>query len=63
MTNATGQFTLQNIPPATYKIFAIAPVDMATFFDPSVMKKFESNAQNVTVAESSSVTVRLKVLR
>ena len=63
MTEASGQFTLQGVPPGSYKAFAIDPAEMTSFFDPAVMQKFEPRGQAVNVAESSNLTVDLRVIR
>jgi len=62
MTDASGQFRLQGVPPGSYKAFAIDPSEMTSFFDPAVIQKFEPRGQAVNVAESSNLTVDLKVI-
>ena len=63
LTGIDGKFSLKDVPTGSYKIFALSPSDAASFFDPAVMKRFEAAAPSVTVAASSSQTVKLKVLR
>jgi protocatechuate 3,4-dioxygenase beta subunit len=61
VTNASGQFTMRNVPPGSYTVFAADPQD-GSIFDPAVMAKLEQKGQRVTVTNSSNITLSLKLL-
>jgi len=61
-TGPNGQFTFPSVPPGSYKIFAFENVEPFSWFDPSVLAQYEAQGRPVTVAESSNVTLDLKVI-
>jgi hypothetical protein len=61
ITDAGGQFTLRNVPPGSYTVFAADPQD-GSILDPAVLSKLEQRGQRVTVATSSNITLSLKLL-
>lgn len=58
-----GKFSLANLPPGEYKLFAFEEVDTATASDPEFLKKFEERAGNVKIGEGESKSVSLKQIR
>jgi protocatechuate 3,4-dioxygenase beta subunit len=59
----SGKFTLANLPPGEYKVFAFEEVETATASDPEFLKKFEDRAGNVKIGEGESKSVTLKQIR
>jgi hypothetical protein len=62
VTDARGTFTLRNVPPGTYRAFAVDSTLMQSFFDPAIMQKLEPSGRSLTVSSSASVNVNLKVI-
>jgi Carboxypeptidase regulatory-like domain len=62
ITNATGQFTFPSVPPGSYKAFAWENVERFSWFDPTVLARFEPQGLHTTVNASSDVTLDLKVI-
>jgi protocatechuate 3,4-dioxygenase beta subunit len=58
-----GKFSIANLPPGEYKIFAFEEVDMATASDPEFLKKFEDRAGSVKIGEGESKSLSLKQIR
>lgn len=58
-----GKFSLANLPPGEYKLFAFEEIDTATASDPEFLKKFEDRAVNVKIGEGESKSVSLKQVR
>lgn len=58
-----GKFSIANLPPGEYKIFAFEEVDTATASDPEFLKKFEDRAGNVKIGEGESKSLSLKQIR
>jgi hypothetical protein len=57
---AGGSFTLSNMPPGNYKVFALQTEDFSEMYNPELMKLLEGKAASVTVSaaghEQVSVT-------
>ncbi len=58
-----GKFSIANLPPGEYKIFAFEEVDTATASDPEFLKKFEDRAGSVKIGEGESKSLSLKQIR
>ena len=61
-TDQNGRFTIANIPPGEYKIFAWEAIEQFAYFDPELLKRFESQGKPVHVTESSRETVDVKMI-
>src|SRR6185369_4159686 len=61
IANANGQFTLRNVAPGSYTVFA-ADFQNGLNLDPAVMTKLEQKGQRVTITSSSDITLGLKLL-
>lgn len=58
-----GKFSIANLPPGEYKIFAFEEIDAATASDPEFLKKFEDRAGTVKIGEGESKSLSLKQIR
>lgn len=59
----SGKFSIANLSPGEYKLFAFEEVDMATASDPDFLKKFEDRAASVKIGEGESKSVTIKQVR
>jgi len=60
MTNQNGRFSISNIVPGDYKVFAWEAVEPYAWFDPQVLARGESRAKFVHVAESLTQTIEVR---
>jgi hypothetical protein len=60
-SDAGGKFSFGAIPPGRYKLFSAAGLDVGAFYDPDVIRQFESVGTPVTIGDSSNITVQLKL--
>jgi hypothetical protein len=58
-----GRFTISNMAPGEYKLFAFEESDMATVSDPDFLKKFVGRSIHVKIGEGESKAVNLKQIR
>lgn len=61
-TDASGHFTLRGIAPGEYHLFAWEAIDPYSYFDPEVMKQFESKGTPVHISESAKENADLRVI-
>jgi len=59
-TDQNGQFTLQNVPPGDYRLYAWEDIDSFSYSDPEFLKPHESAARKLTVKANSQEQVTLK---
>jgi len=62
MSDANGLFSLRSIAPGDYHLFAWEALDPYAFFDPEVMKQFESKGKPIHIAESAKENVDVPVI-
>jgi hypothetical protein len=62
-TDRDGRWSFDNIPPGDYKVFAWDGIDPYSWFDPEVVRRYESRAQAVHVGESSKQTLQVRLIR
>jgi len=58
-TDAAGQFTVTNVAPGKYRVYAWERFDATFFTDPALVKLFDSMSAAVTVGESGLERVTL----
>jgi hypothetical protein len=61
-TDASGRFTLRNVVPGDYKLFALESIEQYSWFDPVVLESLETNAakgEAVHVDEGGKTTINL----
>jgi sarcosine oxidase gamma subunit len=61
-SDANGHFTLHGIAPGEYHLFAWEAIDPYAYFDPDLMKQFESKGKPVHIAESARESVDVQVI-
>jgi protocatechuate 3,4-dioxygenase beta subunit len=61
-SDASGKFTLQGIAPGDYKVFAWEEIEQGSWFDPDVIKRYDSFGQSVNLREKGRETVQIKAV-
>lgn len=61
-TDASGRFTLRNLPPGDYRVIAWESIDRGVIENPAFRAGFESQAATKILQEGSQETVDLKVV-
>jgi hypothetical protein len=59
-TDQYGRFTVKNIDPGEYKVFAWEDVESGAYFDPEFVKPVENLGESITIRESSHEQRQLK---
>jgi protocatechuate 3,4-dioxygenase beta subunit len=57
-----GRFTLKNLDPGVYEVFAWEDVEFDAWMDPEFLKRFDGKALQVTVGEDSNLELNLKLI-
>jgi len=59
-SDASGRFALRGIPPGDYRVFGWEALESYAYFDPDLVRRFESQGVPVRISESetNNVTVR-----
>jgi protocatechuate 3,4-dioxygenase beta subunit len=61
-TDQYGKFTLKNIDPGDYKLYAWDDVEPGAYMDPDFVKPFESQAVAMSIHENSRESAQLKLI-
>jgi protocatechuate 3,4-dioxygenase beta subunit len=61
-TDQYGRFTLKNLDPGEYKVFAWEDIESGAYFDPDFVKTVESQGESVTIRENSHDQRQLKLI-
>ena len=61
-TDQYGRFTVKNIDPGEYKVFAWEDVESGAYFDPDFVKPVENLGETITIRESSHEQRQLKLI-
>ena len=61
-TDQYGRFTLKNLDPGDYKLFAWEDIEYGAYMDPDFMKPVEEKGESITLRKDSKETVQLKVI-
>ncbi len=61
-TDQYGAFSLKNIEPGEYKLFAWEDVEYGAYMDPDFLKPVEDRGQSVSIQEGSRETVQLSLI-
>jgi len=62
VTDQAGRFTMKDIAPGDYKLFAWEALDNFAYFDPDLIKQSESKGKAVHVEESAKLKVDTRVI-
>jgi len=57
-----GRFTLKNLNPGDYRIYAFEEIEFSAWLDPEYMKPFEGRGEKITVREGAPQTVRITLI-
>jgi hypothetical protein len=61
-TNSEGHYSIDNIPPGVYKLFAWDDVPDRAWFDAEFMRDFESQGREITIHESAMDMLDIPVI-
>jgi 5-hydroxyisourate hydrolase-like protein (transthyretin family) len=61
-TTQNGRFTLTNVPPGDYRLYAWEAVELYRWFDPDFLKAFEQFSSPVHVTESTRQTIDARLI-
>jgi hypothetical protein len=61
-TDASGTFSLKELPPGSYRAYAFASLDLAAVQSPAGLKAIESFGTDITVNENDKITLTLSVV-
>jgi hypothetical protein len=61
-TDQQGRFTLNNVNPGGYKLFAWEDVEPGAWVDPDFLKSVEDKGASLTIAENSHERLKLAVI-
>ncbi len=61
-TDARGGFNFKGVPPGDYKVLAWEDVESGAYQDPELVKKFDSNAQPLSLKENDRQGASLKAI-
>ena len=61
-TDVDGHFTLRGIAPGDYHLFAWEAIDPYAYFDPDLLKQYESKGKPVHIAESAKENVSVQII-
>jgi hypothetical protein len=62
MSDANGLFSLRSVAPGDYHLFAWEALDSYAYFDPDVLKQFESKGTPVHIVESAKENIDVRVI-
>src|SRR5262249_35348026 len=61
-TDQHGAYTMKNVPPGEYKVFAWEDLEPGAYMDPDFMKPIEGKGESVSLRESDQKTVPLTMI-
>jgi hypothetical protein len=61
-SDASGRFSLQNVPPGDYKLFAWQAVERGAWQDPNFMRDFESRGVALQIEEGRETSTDVRVI-
>jgi hypothetical protein len=62
VTDPSGRFTIRGITPGEYKIFAWEALEQFAYFDPDLLRKYETQGKAVQISESDKETADVKLI-
>ncbi len=61
-TNADGHFTIDNISPGTYKLFAWDDAEDRSWFDPEYLRDFEARGTEIVIREGAKENLDIPLI-
>jgi len=61
-TDQYGAFSLKNVAPGEYRVYAWEAIDNGAYFDPDFLKMYKNFAVSVTVEEKSRASLKVKLI-
>jgi len=61
-TDQSGNFSVKNVTPGDYKVFAWEDIELGAYSDPEFVKPVESKGEAVTIKESGKPAVQLTII-
>jgi hypothetical protein len=61
-SGSDGTFTISNVPPGSYKVFAWEEVEQNAWQDPDFRRPFETLGTSATIRDSAGPTLTLRVI-
>src|ERR1700733_132074 len=61
ISNQSGQFTLANVPPGDYSLFAFENVDRETVMDPTFLQRYEGAGKSLHIEEGANQNLQLQL--
>jgi len=62
VSDQNGRFSLKNLEPGEYKVFAWEDVEYGAYMDPDFLRPLEDRGQSVSIQESGHESVQLNVI-
>ena len=62
-TDQHGRFTLKNVDPGDYRLYAWEDIENGAWMDPDIIKPVESKSKKLTLRERGKETADLRVIR
>jgi hypothetical protein len=60
--DARGHFTMSNIAPGDYKLFAWEALEPNSYFDPELMRKVDAPGKSINLQERTPKTENVRVI-
>ena len=60
-TDATGRFSLVNLTPGAYRVYAWEVVESGAYMDPEFMRPFENRGEPLLIKESGKEDIQVKL--
>ena len=57
-----GRFSMRGITPGEYRLFAWEEIEPFSYFDPEVLKQYETRGVLVRIGESSRETAEVRII-
>ncbi len=61
-TDQTGHFTVKNIDPGEYKLFAWEDLEYGAYLDPDFLRPVEAHGQSISIAEGGRENVQISLI-
>jgi hypothetical protein len=62
ISDSTGKFTIRNIAPESYKLFAWKSIPNGAYYNAGFLSKYEERGRPVAVSEKTTVTEQVTVI-